>query len=1115
MNAHATRHSKIRFRRRDIAVLDGMPSALDDAPAPPAGGGGRFLRVVLWSIGGLALVIVALALAAGLALNAGYGVAQLDRAADSQLSALFGRPVDASFSRPRISMDSVGAFAIEAADASVVEPGGAPVAHARKLRFVVSLTALLRGRLALSGASAEGARIDVGALAPAAAPESSLWATLADPDALAKSAFATVSALLAGLERAGADRVGLDDVELAWGDGVAKRLGIVSLDARRSGRALKIDASLERDGKPISVEAVAGIDAAGKVAELALAADLPAIGGPADKLRIGPAHLAMKGSQANGDAIAFDLDPVDVSIVSGSETFDWRVAAKAELIEGSGKLEFNEVTAVSGATRLAFTGAMSPVTPSETERAFRYELVSDKSVSAPADSSEPPLEFSARIAGRWTPAAGLLTAEQFGVRTLQGEVMGTASLTFADERAPATYLAVRVEEGLPVGHAKQLWPAGAAPSARHWTLQNLFGGKLTAGFLEMKLGPGRLPEGKYGNDEISGHFAVSGARFDVAGDMPPVRDANGTIDFSGDDVRITLESGAAFMPSGRSVATRGGALVIADAAVSPVVGKLDIAVAGDADAVLELSGYKPINALDNLPLKPEELSGKVEGRVVADIPLSTQRADKPSFDVALDFTDLAVAREFDGQKVTEADGDIVVTPQNATIRTKAKLNGIPAELTLVEPLKKDGEGRSQNIVLLIDEKTQKAKAPGLSEIVDGPFSIELSKSGEGKRFAKADLGKARIDLPWVGWSKGAGIPATADFAVDTIKDGVMRITGFRLTGKSFAIEGDMAVRSDGLVSADFKRVKLNAADQAAVAIKRAGAGYQVQLTGKSLDGRALIKQVLSDPVEAGSTIGATPVRLAAKIDSVLGFGDETLNGLSIDYDGTGKMVGNLKIAATTAGGGDVSIVNAAKGEKREVRMASSDAGALLRFLDIYDKMRGGSISLALAGGLTGALKGDIDARDFKVVDEPRLRSLVSSRPSDAEKSLSETLDKKIDTSVVRFEQGFARITKGRGLLSVEKGILRGPLLGFTFQGTLYDDKNAMAMTGTMMPAYGLNRIFGELPLIGLILGNGEDKGLIGITFKLAGKASEPVLSVNPISLIAPGIFRSIFEFRKG
>ena len=55
----------------------------------------------------------------------------------------------------------------------------------------------------------------------------------------------------------------------------------------------------------------------------------------------------------------------------------------------------------------------------------------------------------------------------------------------------------------------------------------------------------------------------------------------------------------------------------------------------------------------------------------------------------------------------------------------------------------------------------------------------------------------------------------------------------------------------------------------------------------------------------------------------------------------------------------------------------------------------------------------------------------------------------------------------------------------------------MDMTGTFMPAYGLNRIFGELPLVGMILGNGRDRGLIGVTFKLSGDAKTPDAADQP------------------
>jgi hypothetical protein len=133
------------------------------------------------------------------------------------------------------------------------------------------------------------------------------------------------------------------------------------------------------------------------------------------------------------------------------------------------------------------------------------------------------------------------------------------------------------------------------------------------------------------------------------------------------------------------------------------------------------------------------------------------------------------------------------------------------------------------------------------------------------------------------------------------------------------------------------------------------------------------------------------------------------------------------------------------------------------------------------------------------------------------RSLNQAVRGSLDTSRVQFERGYADIVRGpnggQASLSLDRGILRGPMIGVSFQGLLNDGDGNMAMTGTFMPAYGLNRIFGEIPIIGQILGNGRDRGLIGITFRLAGKAASPRLDINPLSVIAPGIFRSVFEFR--
>ncbi|MBW7947659.1 MAG: hypothetical protein H3C60_14810, partial [Sphingomonadaceae bacterium] len=150
---------------------------------------------------------------------------------------------------------------------------------------------------------------------------------------------------------------------------------------------------------------------------------------------------------------------------------------------------------------------------------------------------------------------------------------------------------------------------------------------------------------------------------------------------------------------------------------------------------------------------------------------------------------------------------------------------------------------------------------------------------------------------------------------------------------------------------------------------------------------------------------------------------------------------------------------------------------------------------------------------FWLVDEPRLSSIVSTPSAQDGRSLNQAVRGSLDTSRVQFERGYAEVVKGQGSLSLDRGILRGPMIGVSLQGVLNDGNGNIAMSGTFMPAYGLNRIFGEIPLIGQILGNGRDRGLIGITFRLSGRAGEPRLEINPLSVIAPGIFRSVFEFR--
>ncbi len=76
------------------------------------------------------------------------------------------------------------------------------------------------------------------------------------------------------------------------------------------------------------------------------------------------------------------------------------------------------------------------------------------------------------------------------------------------------------------------------------------------------------------------------------------------------------------------------------------------------------------------------------------------------------------------------------------------------------------------------------------------------------------------------------------------------------------------------------------------------------------------------------------------------------------------------------------------------------------------------------------------------------------------------------------------------------------MIGGTIEGTIDFPANQVRMSGTFVPMYGLNNIFGQIPIVGIFLGAGSNEGLIGVTYEIIGTPNKPQLRVNPISAMA-------------
>jgi hypothetical protein len=102
-------------------------------------------------------------------------------------------------------------------------------------------------------------------------------------------------------------------------------------------------------------------------------------------------------------------------------------------------------------------------------------------------------------------------------------------------------------------------------------------------------------------------------------------------------------------------------------------------------------------------------------------------------------------------------------------------------------------------------------------------------------------------------------------------------------------------------------------------------------------------------------------------------------------------------------------------------------------------------------------------------------------------------------------------TRAPGRIALRDGVVRGPVLGGTIDGVIDYADDEVHLRGTLIPLYGANNLLGQLPIVGLFLG-GEKEGLVGVTYEVVGKPAGPVLHVNPLSALAPGLLRKVFEF---
>ncbi|MBI1986447.1 MAG: AsmA-like C-terminal domain-containing protein [Rhodospirillales bacterium] len=204
---------------------------------------------------------------------------------------------------------------------------------------------------------------------------------------------------------------------------------------------------------------------------------------------------------------------------------------------------------------------------------------------------------------------------------------------------------------------------------------------------------------------------------------------------------------------------------------------------------------------------------------------------------------------------------------------------------------------------------------------------------------------------------------------------------------------------------------------------------------------------------------------------------------------------------------ELSIRPGADGNRNLV-MTSADAGETLKLMDYFDNMVGGR--LEITGKYNDSLPthpliGRLTVSSYRVTNAPLLTHVLSIM---ALTGIVEAMQ----GSGLAFGTLDVPFVLGDGWLEIKNAKAAGASLGFTASGTVYTHADVIDINGTVVPAYAINSALGRLPVIGDIFTGGEKGGgVFAANFAMSGPATDPKVTVNPLSALTPGIFRNVFD----
>ena len=661
------------------------------------------------------------------------------------------------------------------------------------------------------------------------------------------------------------------------------------------------------------------------------------------------------------------------------------------------------------------------------------------------------------------------------------------------------------------------WPKRIAPLPRKWITEHISEGFIRNVSFDTDVTV--TTDNKIELVSISGGFNIDDTSVNyLPPSMPTVSSVSASVKFDERHVSIQIKTGRS-----KQLELVDSRILITGLDQIDQFADIDLNIKGGVSEQLAYINHEPFQLASKLGLDVGQTGGTANTRLKLYFILEKELSFKQiKLWARSTLLGARIENLFHGHGIDNADLNLRLDAHGVNVTGSAEIETMPTEIAWRYNFSKNANFISKYTLNIDVKDIQRLTKIGVkteylpNKFIRGEAKPEISYTildKDTKRLeVMVDISNLELFMPAFGWSKKRGQKGKATFIADLENDLIADVPAFSLKAPDLSINGkaNFAFDGSGLEKIEFSQFSIGRTEMVGALIPKSNGGWEAGFHGPAFDLSPIWDEIMleEDPDEDESSF-LDRLHLAAEFKKVWLNDTHSLEDLSGTFV-RGDSYWHTVLMSTRIGSDatfDLQIQSGAD-NVRKFSMHAQNAGKVLKVLDLYPNMIGGN--LYIKGNYDDVkpdrpLRGRVMIDDYRIINAPALAHVLSIM------SLTGILEALQGPGL-----GFTKLNIpfeiSQGVFKFNDANATGTSLGFTASGKIFRHTDVIDFSGTVIPAYLINSVFGRIPVLGSLLTGGEKGGgVFAANFTMSGPMEEPVVSVNPLSVLTPGFLRNIFD----